>query len=69
MTTRPTRLRIDPIACEGRGLCADLLPELIQLDEWGYPLVRPGAMPPQLRKDAQSAARHCPTLALRVVNE
>ena len=29
------RLKVDPIACDGRGLCAELLPELITLDDWG----------------------------------
>ena len=34
-------VRVDPIACDGHGLCADLLPERIELDEWGYPIDRP----------------------------
>ena len=32
------RLRVDPIACDGRGLCAEALPELITLDDWGFPI-------------------------------
>ena len=34
-----TRLRVNPIACSGHGVCAELLPELITLDEWGYPVI------------------------------
>jgi NADH:ubiquinone oxidoreductase subunit F (NADH-binding) len=34
-----SRLRVDPIACDGRGLCAEILPELITLDDWGYPII------------------------------
>ena len=33
------QLRVDPTACTGHGLCAELLPELITLDEWGYPIL------------------------------
>ena len=32
-------MRIDPIRCTGRGLCAEILPELIQLDDWGFPVI------------------------------
>jgi ferredoxin len=31
------RLVVDPIACDGAGVCAELLPELISLDPWGFP--------------------------------
>ena len=32
-------LRVDWPRCRARGLCAELLPERIVLDEWGYPVV------------------------------
>ena len=32
---------VNPIDCTGHGVCAELLPELISLDEWGYPIVGP----------------------------
>jgi ferredoxin len=59
------RLRIDPTACTGHGVCADLLPERIQLDEWGFPIIRPD-VPPGLAADARRAVRGCPVLALRL---
>ena len=61
------RLHIDPIACAGHGLCADLLPEAVELDEWGYPIVRAGAIGPGLLRYARHAVKACPTLALRLV--
>ena len=61
-----TRLALDPIACTGHGLCAELLPEGIALDEWGYPLLAAGVLPPDLRKAALKAASACPTRALRL---
>lgn len=36
---RTHRLEVDWTACQGHGLCAELLPEHITLDEWGYPLL------------------------------
>jgi ferredoxin len=59
-------LQIDPIACTGHGLCADLLPELIELDEWGYPILA-DSVPPDLVAHARRAVNACPTLALRLV--
>ena len=38
-------LSIDRIKCDGHGLCAELLPELIRLDDWGYPIITPGPVP------------------------
>jgi ferredoxin len=61
-----TRLTVDPIACTGHGLCAELLPEGIALDEWGYPLLASGELPPDLVRTAKKVAAACPTRALRL---
>jgi ferredoxin len=58
-------LRLDPTACAGHGLCADLLPERIRLDEWGFPVIS-GEVPPGLAAHARRAVRACPVLALRL---
>ena len=58
------RLRVDLIACDGRGLCAEALPELITLDDWGFPIVGNRDVPPGLLADARECARACPKLAL-----
>ena len=59
-------LRVDPIACDGRGLCAAALPELVTLDDWGFPVVRPGTVPAGLAGEARETVRLCPKLALRL---
>jgi ferredoxin len=59
------RLRVDFIACKGRGLCAEALPELITLDDWGFPIVSGRPVPPGLLPDARETVRACPLLALR----
>lgn len=60
------QLRVDWPACKGRGLCHEVAPDLVDLDEWGYPLVR-GPVPPHLLADARAAVRACPQLALRLL--
>lgn len=59
-------LRVNPILCDAHGLCAELVPELIRLDEWGYPIVAAGVIPHALEAHAQRAADACPVLALRL---
>lgn len=57
-------LVVDPIACDGHGLCAELLPERIELDEWGYPILGPDPIGPALERHARRAVDTCPKLAL-----
>jgi ferredoxin len=60
------RITIDPVACDAYGYCAELLPEAITLDEWGYPMVEGQPLPAELMAAAQRAARDCPRRALTV---
>ncbi len=63
------RLRVNPIACEAHGMCAELLPEAITLDDWGYPIVDGRPLPPELLDHARRAAQACPTFALLLDRE
>jgi ferredoxin len=58
------RVRVNPIMCEAHGLCAELLPEMIRLDDWGYPILEETEVPDELLGLARRAADACPTLAL-----
>lgn len=58
------KLRVNPIRCQAHGICAGLLPELIHLDKWGYPVFVSGSVPPGLEPLARRAVMSCPTLAL-----
>jgi ferredoxin len=60
------RLRVNPIECQAHGLCAELLPEMISVDEWGYPILDPRPVPPELLAHAKRAVSACPVLALRL---
>ena len=53
-------LRVDPIACTGHGLCAELFPERIWLDEWGYPVIEDGELTPDLLEARQARRRRLP---------
>lgn len=65
MTTSLT-LRIDRIACDGHGLCAELAPEAIGLDEWGYPVIPDHVITEPLKPHVRRAVAACPVLALRL---
>ena len=60
-------LRVNPIDCSGHGVCAELLPELISLDEWGYPIIDRGPVPAALDLEARRTVAACPALALRLL--
>jgi ferredoxin len=59
-------LRVNPILCDAHGLCAELFPERIELDEWGYPIIDGSPVPRSLEAHARRAAAACPVLALKL---
>jgi ferredoxin len=61
-----TRVAVDWTRCDGHGLCRVLLPERIELDEWGFPIVDGASLDAELLEHARRAAAACPALALRV---
>ena len=72
------RLHVDWVACDGRGLCLELLPEVLTEDPWGYPMAvdpdgtppsRGIAVPPRVTRDAERAVAACPKLALRLTRD
>jgi ferredoxin len=60
------RVRVNPITCEAHGMCAELLPERITLDEWGYPIVDGTPVEGEVLAHAERAAQACPTFALLI---
>ena len=60
-------LRVDPILCDGFGHCAELAPDIVDVDEWGYPIIKDA--PLDARREASLASanlavRGCPRQAL-----
>ena len=60
------RLVVDPIVCDGRGVCADLFPERVSLDDWGYPIIDAEPIDSDLLGHARRTVTACPVLALRL---
>lgn len=58
-------LQVNPIVCDGHGMCAELFPERVRLDDWGFPIIE-GDVPPGLEKHAESAVNACPVRALKL---
>jgi ferredoxin len=68
MMAKAFTLQWNPTACDGLGYCAELLPDLIGTDEWGYPIVASSAVvPPELLAGARQAVKFCPRRALTLV--
>jgi ferredoxin len=63
---RATVLRLDPIRCTAHGMCAELLPERIWLDDWGYPVIDGEPLTPEIMAHARRAAAACPVFALKL---
>ncbi|WP_310737976.1 NADH-ubiquinone oxidoreductase-F iron-sulfur binding region domain-containing protein [Microbispora sp. H10949] len=63
---RDVRLMVDWTRCQGHGLCAHLVPELVKLDHHGFPVFMDTGVPSWLLGDAQKAVEMCPALALRI---
>ena len=63
------RLRVNPILCTGYGMCAELLPERITLDDWGFPILDARPIGEDLWDHARRAVAACPTGALQLVSE
>jgi ferredoxin len=68
-TTMDLRMGVNPITCAGHGMCAELLPERISMDEWGYPIIEQGPVPGELEQAARKAVAECPTLALYLLGQ
>ena len=64
ITAVEVHLRVNPIACDAFGYCAELLPELVSLDEWGYPVIGSKPVPRHLADLAARAVHDCPRRAL-----
>lgn len=67
--TPSRRLRVNMIECEAHGVCAELFPERVRLDEWGYPIIDDEPIPPSLLKHARRAVQNCPKLALILTDD
>ncbi|MGL5830367.1 MAG: ferredoxin [Angustibacter sp.] len=59
------KIAVDWPKCAAHGLCHELVPELIDLDDWGYPIIT-GKVTRRVLPHVKRAVAACPTLALRL---
>jgi ferredoxin len=60
------RLRVNPIQCTAHGMCAELIPERVTLDDWGYPIIDATPLSEDLIAHARRAVAACPVFALKL---
>jgi len=65
-TQAQTRLAVDWSRCDGHGVCALVVPDLLRLDNDGFPVISDTPVPEWLEEDARQAVAMCPALALRL---
>ncbi|MEZ5185443.1 MAG: ferredoxin [Candidatus Nanopelagicales bacterium] len=61
-----SRVEIDWRRCRGHGACSAALPELVSLDQHGYPVISDPQVPEELAGAARAGQWTCPAAALRV---
>lgn len=59
-----TMLQVNPILCDGVGMCSHFAPDLISVDQWGYPIVPTDELTPDELNQARAAIAACPVRAL-----
>lgn len=64
------RLDVKATVCQAYGLCKDEADDLIELDEWGYPIVVDRDLDEDTEiEEARAAIDACPIKALRLLGE
>ena len=62
-------LIVDPTICDGHGVCAELFPERVKMDHWGFPIISDEEIPVALSDHARRAVASCPRLALHMLEQ
>jgi len=59
------KVRVDATKCQAFGICAEHLPEVFTLDDWGYASAEnDGEVPAGKEEQAHRAIRDCPENAI-----
>jgi ferredoxin len=60
-------LLVNPVACDGIGMCTQLAPDVVTTDSWGFPVVLRGDLSDDEIRQAERAVAGCPKRALLLV--
>jgi ferredoxin len=63
------RVMVDPDLCEANGVCANLVPQVFDLDEEDELHIADGEVPDALAGQVRLAVQSCPKMALRIEDQ
>ena len=63
------KVRVDTEVCAGFGICLGICPEVFELHDDGYAIVRVSKVPPEFEDSVRRAASQCPAQAISVSDD
>jgi len=60
---------VDPNVCAGFGVCLGLCPDVFELHDDGYAVVKVGEVPPEFEDAVRRAVSHCPSDAISLCED
>lgn len=63
------KVRVDAGVCAGFGACLGLSPEVFELHDDGYAVVRVGVVPQELEDAVRAAVSQCPSGAISISDD
>jgi len=63
------KVRVDPHVCAGFGACLGLCPEVFELHDDGYAIVRVAEVPKEYEEAVRTAVRQCPSGAISLSDD
>jgi len=63
------KVQVDPNMCAGFSACLGLCPEVFELHDDGYAVVRVVEVPKEFEDKVRTAVSHCPSNAISISDE
>ena len=63
------KVHVDSGVCAGFGVCLGLCPEMFELHDDGYAVVRVSEVPPELEDAVRQAVNQCPATAISLSDD
>ena len=63
------KVHVNPQVCAGFGVCLGLCPEVFELHDDGYAIVRVSEVPPELEDAVRQAVSQCPASAISLIED
>ncbi len=60
------RVFVDDDKCGGHGVCCAICPDVFELTDDGYAVVRTPEVAPEFEDDVRAAVNQCPALAISI---